>query len=97
MWTTWSGKASKQPGLLGVLVSVSQGPPSAQGTHSGLQDATQSGHPLPAPTPPGPKPQTLLGCGAPPGRAEASSVTSPQGAAGRLGEGRRRFAGAKAH
>lgn len=91
---TWRRKASEQPELLGVLVNVSQGAPLAQGTQNGLQDATPSRRPLP---PLCPGPQTPLGCWTPPGRAEASSVTSPWGAAGRLGEGRRRFAGAKAH
>lgn len=94
----WRGKAPEQPGLPRVLVNASPRALLARGTRSGLQDTSQSRHTLPSPRPsPCPGPPTPLGCWAPPGRAEACSVTSPWGAAGRLGEGRRRFAGAEAH
>lgn len=44
---TWRRKASEQPGLLGVLVNVSQGAPLAQGTQNGLQDPLHPGAPCP--------------------------------------------------
>lgn len=55
MWTTWSGKASKQPGLLGLLVSVSQGPPPGPGD----TQWPAGRHPVRAPTacPHPPRPQ----------------------------------------
>lgn len=73
---TWRRKASEQPGLLGVLVNVSQGAPLAQGTQNGLQDPLHPG----APCPPSMRPLPPLHAPPAPPPPQASDSTGLLGA-----------------